>query len=509
MNQRPDTAEDAACLRKTGTPRRDRLTFASMRTGAVRRCLLMLVAAIAFGQLVMGCGVALRTPADSQSQVPTVAVAPADPYVRPDGGFVAPSVSVEPLVLQPGQTVVSITFDRNLRSQATAARMMSAHGLPGTFYVNSGTVGMPGYLSLPDLESIAMAGHEIGGHTLTHRDLAKLTPDEGRRQVCDDRKTLLAWGFSVRGFAFPFGSSSLENLNTVRECGYNSARGLGDLRSVESCEECDAAEGVPPANPMRTRAPDQVDNTWTTADLQGRVTDATATGGWLQLTFHGLCTADCSQVGTPQAQFEEFVTWLAHQQAQGLVLVSPVGDVIGGPVQPAVSGPVVPPAPPGANEVANPGLEEQVDGVPSCWMPGSFGHNSPEFSLTSNAHSGTTASRLVVHDYVDGDAKLLQTMDLGTCAPAVSAGRTYTVQAWYTSTAPTSFSVQYRLARGIWVFGLSSPTFAPTAQFSLARWTLPPIPQGVTAISFGMTLAQNGELVTDDYSLTDGNRGPH
>ena len=48
---------------------------------------------------------------------------------------------------------------------------------------------------------------------------------------------------------------------------------------------------------------------------------------------------------------------------------------------------------------------------------------------------------------------------------------------------------------------MASPKFEPATEFTLARWTLPPIPQGVTAISFGLNLTEDGELVTDDYSL--------
>ena len=43
--------------------------------------------------------------------------------------------------------------------------------------------------------------------------------------------------------------------------------------------------------------------------------------------------------------------------------------------------------------------------------------------------------------------------------------------------------------------------FNPATEFTPASWVMPPIPEGVAAISFGMTLKQNGELVTDDYSL--------
>ena len=449
--------------------------------------------------VVTGCGITLRTPAEPvASTVSAGPVIPPDP-VTPRPNPILPPVSVEPLGLAPGQTVITITLDDGRISDETAAQIMTAHGLRGTFFINSGNVGKSGYVSLTDLDSMALSGHEIAGHTVTHPDLDTLTGDEIQRQICDDRSTLLAWGFPVRNFAYPFGYAPPEMEQVVRNCGYNSARGLGDVWTLfdNSCDDCASAETVPPENPMHMKAPGQVMNNWTIADTQQQVNQAIETGGgWVQLTFHGLCPTDCSDITTPQAEFEELMAWLADQQAQGNLIVRTVGDVIGGPVQPPVSGP------PPTTTVVNPGLEEQQDGVPSCWQRASYGKNSPEFSLVPG-RNGTNAERLVMRDYVDGDAKLLPTMDLGTCSIAVTPGSTPTITAWYTSTVPTSFSVQYRLARGVWVYGLASPKFDPATEFAQARWTLPPIPEGVTAISFGLNLTQNGELVTDDYSLTE------
>lgn len=48
-----------------------------------------------------------------------------------------------PIVLAPGQLVVSINLDDNRASQADAALLLEARGMRGTFYVNSGRVGMP------------------------------------------------------------------------------------------------------------------------------------------------------------------------------------------------------------------------------------------------------------------------------------------------------------------------------------------------------------------------------
>ncbi|WP_051053530.1 polysaccharide deacetylase family protein [Mycolicibacterium chubuense] len=411
-----------------------------------------------------------------------------------------------------GQTVVSITFDDGRKSNIAAARMMTADGLAGTFFVNSMTIGTKGYLSQADLVEIARMGHEIGGHTMTHPDLGELTGDEVRRQICDDRENLLGWGFPIRSFAYPFASASTDAETAVRQCGYNSGRSLGELRThrpppnvdpMLSCQDCALAEVVPPADPMYTSAPAQVRSDWTASDLQQQVLDAMSVGGWIELTFHGLCPTDCNSLTTPQTEFGDFLAWLAGQQSAGKLLVRTVGDVIGGPVRPPIAGPIAPPAPPGANGVKNSGLEQLSDGSPVCWLQASFGRNRPEFSLSSDSHGGTTAGRLIMRDYVDGDAKLLQSTDLGHCAPSVSPGGTYTVSAWYKSTAPTSFSIQFRHGLGRWAYGLNSPTFPASTDYTLATWSLPTMPSDVTAVSFGLALAENGELIADDYSLVD------
>ena len=65
---------------------------------------------------------------------------------------------------------------------------------------------------------------------------------------------------------------------------------------------------------------------------------ATGDGGWVQFAFHGICPSDCSDITTPAAEFDHFLTWLADQQTQGNLVVRTVGDVIGGDVAGPVSG---------------------------------------------------------------------------------------------------------------------------------------------------------------------------
>ena len=66
------------------------------------------------------------------------------------------------------------------------------------------------------------------------------------------------------------------------------------------------------------KAASQVGTIWDLRELQSRVTAAQQTGGWLQLTFHRVCTDGCSNpIAVDRALFAEFVSWLAAERDAG------------------------------------------------------------------------------------------------------------------------------------------------------------------------------------------------
>ncbi|MDJ0336179.1 polysaccharide deacetylase family protein [Salinibacterium sp. G-O1] len=400
---------------------------------------------------------------------------------------------------------MSLTFDDGNADQLAGATIMNNNGIRGTFYVASGNIGVPGFLTQADLLWLAGSGQEIAGHTVTHADLPSLPLDEAKRQVCNDRVTLANWGFPTRSFAYPFAESTPAIEAVVAECGYNSARMLGDIKSRFGCSSCAYAESTPPSNPFYTKALDQSEITWTLQDYKDAVTNAETTGGWVQFTFHNVCSTSCGQLAVSQSVFSEFAAWLAPRSATMNTVTMPVGDVIGGAVKPLVNGPVGSPV----TEVQNPGLETPgANGQPQCWFQGGYGDNVPVFSTVSPGHTGSVANKITMTSYVSGDAKLLPTFDLGSCAPGASEGSTYSLGTWYTSTVVTQYAVYLRTGTGSWQYWTSSPWFAAASAWTLAEWTTPPIPAGYTGISFGLSIFSNGELVTDDYSITEGVAAP-
>lgn len=406
-------------------------------------------------------------------------------------------------------TVVSLTFDDGNADQMAAAEIMKSRGMPGTFYVNSGTIGMSGFLTRAQLDALAADGNEIGGHTLNHTDLTTLPAEEARRQICLDRANLIDWGFAPRSFAYPFAMLSATARQLVQDCGYNSARGLGDIESRFGCAGCDPAEAFVPASPYETKALDQVDNTWTLQDFQDAVTKAEQSGGgWVQFTFHNFCGAVCGELSVSESIFTDFLDWLQQRKASNNTSVETVGTVIGGTVKPAVATPdPVPTNDPSG--LTNPGFETVNDtNLPICWQQGGFGTNTAAFSTVTPGRTGNRAAQVTVTGYVDGDAKLLPSLDLGTCAPPASPGRSYVLRSWYTSTASTQYAVYLRTTAGGWVYWTSSPYFAAASSYTQAAWTTPEIPAGYTGISFGLSLFSDGTLTTDDYSISAADAKP-
>jgi peptidoglycan/xylan/chitin deacetylase (PgdA/CDA1 family) len=419
-----------------------------------------------------------------------------------------------------GETVVTLTFDDANADQIPAAAKINALGMPGTFFLPSGYMNRPNYMTTAQAQALQAAGNEIGGHSVTHADLAAVGPDELARQVCGDRATLSGYGLDVQNFAYPFASSNPSAEAAVAACNYNSARGLGDIRSkVAGSETFPFAESLTPANPFYTGAPDQLDETWTLADIQTLVTQAQANGGgWVQLTFHHIGTGidPVSGVKDPLTVstdvFNQFADWLANQEATNTtnpVQVKTVKEVINQPTKAVIAGPAAPAPQTTGNLIKNPSLETPgLNGslLPRCWQGGGYGTNTRTFSNVSPGHAGTAtaAQQLVVSGYATGDGKLLPQLDTGECAPSATPGHVYEAKAWYKAVGGvTQFDAHYRTAQGAWVYWTSSPWFAASDTWVQAKWDTPAVPADATAISIGLNLFANGTLTTDDYELYD------
>jgi endoglucanase len=228
-------------------------------------------------------------------------------------------------------TVVTIQFDDGNADQINALALLQARNMAATFYINTGPLGDPTHLSEADLDALSFAGNEIAGHTIDHVNIKKLKTLDARVQVCTDRNTLLAMGFRVTSFAYPYGSFDAGSEQVVHDCGYNSGRGVSGVDDTKTF-----AETIPPLDPYGLRMTPSIKQGTTVATIEGYVTAAeTHGGGWVQLLIHHLCV-QCDPYSMTVPDFTTFLDWLQGEVAAGRVVVATTDDVIGGPLNPPV-----------------------------------------------------------------------------------------------------------------------------------------------------------------------------
>jgi len=404
-------------------------------------------------------------------------------------------------------TIVSLTFDDGVADQWTARELLKNRGLHGTFYVNSSRPGKARFMSFDQLYQLAADGNEIGGHTIDHVDLPTLGPDDQKRQICDDRADLLARGFAVTDFAYPFGSHNAAVEEVVKACGYNTARITSGIVSPRGCNGCPAVESFPPPDLYATRTPDSVKGDTPLSDLTGYVDKAQAAGGgWLTIVIHHVCNT-CNPDAITPADLGSLLDYLVAKAPEG-VQVKTVQEVVGGALQPAVHGPVLPQIGAPINLLRNASLETDTynDGEPDCWKQGGSGVSTATWLRTSDAFEGSAAQQLQITALggVKADRKLVSRQDTGTCAPRPVAHHRYRFT-WRAKSTATTWPVAYvRKPDGGWKFWVQGqPVKASPTAWRQSIFTTPHVPDGTTGISIGVSLRSAATMTVDDLLLQD------
>lgn len=149
------------------------------------------------------------------------------------------------------------------------------------------------------------------------------------------------------------------------------------------------------------------------------------------------------------------------------------------------------------NLVINGSLEKGTT-WPDCFAQSGFG-TAAKWTTVKGRDSKRAVS-LTISGYKEGSSRLLQ-VESAACAPAVQPGATYTLSAYYKSTAVTSMTAYVHTAAG-WAYWTELGTAKVSKDWKKASAVTPRIPAGVDRIVFGLTLSANGTLTTDDYSAT-------
>jgi peptidoglycan-N-acetylglucosamine deacetylase len=120
--------------------------------------------------------------------------------------------------------IVTTSWDDGDRSDLRIADMLLARAISGTFYVAvNGVTRSP--LLATELRSLSSEGFEIGAHTTSHPNLARLCPDELTREVADCKDILeQVVGNRVSMFCYPGGRYNRKVMRELQRAGYDGAR---------------------------------------------------------------------------------------------------------------------------------------------------------------------------------------------------------------------------------------------------------------------------------------------
>jgi peptidoglycan/xylan/chitin deacetylase (PgdA/CDA1 family) len=122
-------------------------------------------------------------------------------------------------------TIVTTSWDDGDPSDLRVADLLIANNLRGTFYVPLHREPGTRMLSSSEVRSLALAGFEIGGHTVSHRTLTNLPPDEIRHEVRECKRSLeQLLGYEVSEFCYPRGRYDARVVREVELAGFEGGR---------------------------------------------------------------------------------------------------------------------------------------------------------------------------------------------------------------------------------------------------------------------------------------------
>ena len=129
--------------------------------------------------------------------------------------------------------IVTTSWDDGDVLDLRIAELLSSRGLRGSFYVPISRYRGKCALQPADLRSLTAEGFEIGAHSVSHRNLARLSAVELDHEVRTCKQTLEdVIGREVSMFCYPYGRYNRTVMQRLREAGYLGARTTHMLAST-------------------------------------------------------------------------------------------------------------------------------------------------------------------------------------------------------------------------------------------------------------------------------------
>ena len=121
----------------------------------------------------------------------------------------------------PEKAVVLTFDDGHVSNYNLALSILQQYGFKAHFFITTGWIGTPYYLSLMQIKALHYAGMEIGSHGVTHRFLTNLTATAAEQELLDSMKCLASiLEQPVTSFSAPGGRLSRVVADIARKNSY-------------------------------------------------------------------------------------------------------------------------------------------------------------------------------------------------------------------------------------------------------------------------------------------------
>lgn len=173
------------------------------------------------------------------------------------------------------RALVTVTFDDGWDSQYTTGKaILERYSFPATFYITSGLLNTPNYMTDAMVQSLKDEGYDIAGHTITHPHLPTLSDQDIERELKDSQTDLnTKLGLTIDDFASPYGEID-ERVSNVVKLYYRSHRGV--INGFNYKDNFD----------MYNLYVKNILVGTTAAEVQTWINEAAANKAWLILVYH-------------------------------------------------------------------------------------------------------------------------------------------------------------------------------------------------------------------------------
>lgn len=207
----------------------------------------------------------------------------------------------------------SFTFDDGAMGQFQyAVPILNEHNIHATFFLIGASVkawyGTPGRVHVPQMISMASAGHEIGNHTYSHPRLTELSDEDIHLEMLLTQEFFNNWGLNPVSLAYPYSDTDDRVRSIVGQYMKFARDGYPMLTNSSSWDEL---------NPLDLRWSSKSTDHYPCIDL------AVSSGTWAIGVFHAIGIGS----GPTVEEFETFVKYVATLRDAGELWVDTVREI--------------------------------------------------------------------------------------------------------------------------------------------------------------------------------------